>query len=141
MQTFSFRVALVLGLAAPACGGDDTVGSSNLLTGTYQATLFVVTPTGQAPIDVLAAGGSLSISIAASGATSGTLSLPASVTGGAALSESMAGTASITALTVHFTQDADTFVRDLTWLRVGTALTVVDQPAGAATFSISLAHQ
>ena len=141
MSTRFLRIALCCALTAGACSGDETVGSSNFLAGTYEATLFVVTPTGQSPIDVLAAGGSLSITVEASGATSGTLFVPASVTGEAPLTASMAGTASINALTVEFDQTADTFVRDLTWYREGTALTVVNQSAGGATFSISLVRQ
>jgi len=135
------RLVLAVSVAATACTVVDTLDSSNFLTGTYSATIFLVTPTGQAPIDVLAAGGTLSITIASSGATSGTLDVPASVTGGTRFLASMAGTATVTALTVQFSQDADTFVRDLTWSRVGTALRVVDQVAGGSSFTITLLHQ
>jgi hypothetical protein len=134
-------LGLMAAAALAGCGGSDTVGTSNLLAGTYVAIIFTVTPSGQAPIQVLDAGGSLRIEIAASGSTSGTLSLPASVTGGAPLNASMAGTASVTALTVEFTQDADTFVRDLLWSRVETALVVVDQPVGGAQYTITLVRE
>jgi len=100
-----------------------------------------VTPAGQSPINVLAAGGSLRITVESSGATSGSLVIPSSVTGGAQFTASMAGTAVITALTVQFEQSADTFVRDLTWSRVGILLTVTDQAAGSATYTITLLHQ
>jgi len=141
MPTRSWPLLLALAAAAPACTGGETLGSSNFLTGTYTASIFVVTPTGQAPINVLAAGGVLSITIAADGSTSGTLNVPASVTGGAPFIASMAGTATVTPLTVRFSQNADTFVRDLTWSRVGVALSVVDQVAGGSSFTITLLHQ
>lgn len=136
-----FRFALAALSVATACTIGDTLGSSNFLTGSYAASIFVVTPTGQAPLNVLAAGGTLSITITSSGATSGSLNVPASVTGGSAFTASMAGTATITTLTVQFSQDADTFVRDLVWSRVGSELRVVDQVAGNSSFTITLTHQ
>jgi hypothetical protein len=141
MQPRSVRAVLTVAYLAIACSSTDTVGTSNLLAGTYVASVFVVTPTGQSAVDVLAAGGSLSITIKTSGTTSGSLNIPSSVTGGAPLTASMAGTAIITSLTVEFDQTADTFVRDLIWSRAGTLLTVVDQPAGGASYSITLLRQ
>lgn len=141
MQARSSRAVAMLAALVIACAGSETAGSSNLLTGTYAAVIFDVTPTGQAPVNVIGAGGSLSITIDASGATTGTLNIPSSVTGGAPLVASMAGTATITALTVEFDQSADTFVRDLTWTRTGTALSVMAQAAGSATYTITLVHQ
>jgi hypothetical protein len=123
-----------------ACGGDGT-GPADSVTGTYVATVFSVTPTGQAPINVLAAGGSLGITIAANNSTSGTLSIPASVTGTTAFTADMAGTALVTSSTVQFQQAADSFVRDLTWSRTGTSLTVVAQTAGSASHTITLTRQ
>ena len=140
MHARMMGLVLLAAAAGMGCGGSDTVGSSNLVSGTYLAIIFTITPSGQAPIDVLNAGGSLRINIEASGTTSGTLSVPASVTGGP-LSASMAGTASVTALTVQFTQDADTFVRDLVWSRVETALVVVNQPAGTTQYTITLIRE
>jgi hypothetical protein len=140
MPKVSWRLALAVVSVAPACTVGDTLDAS-FLTGTYAATVFVVTPVGQAPLNVLAAGGTLSITINSSGTTSGSLNVPASVTGGTAFTASMAGTATITALTVQFSQDADTFVRDLVWSRVGTELQVVNQTAGNSSFTITLTHQ
>lgn len=84
MRSRSICSALIIAASALACGGLDTVGNSNLLSGTYLATIFLVTPTGQSQADVLAAGGSLSITIDESGNTTGSLNIPGSVTGGAA---------------------------------------------------------
>lgn len=127
---------------ASACGGgDDTTGPGGLQAGTYVATTFVVQPAGQAPINVLGAGGSLSITINANGTTSGALVVPAAVTGGAAVNESMAGTVTVTQLTVTFQQTADTFVRDLSWSRQGEVISVTNQVLAGATYTISLVRQ
>ena len=141
MRSRSIYSALLVASSALGCGGLDTVGNSNLLSGTYLATIFLVTPTGQAQSDVLAAGGSLSITIDESGNTTGSLNIPGTVTGGAAFTASMAGTATVTGLTVEFNQAADSFVRDLTWARIGPDLSVANQVAGSASFTITLTHQ
>ena len=124
---------------AAACGDDLIVAPS--LAGSYRATELRATFTGQTPVDVLAAGGTLSITIDGSNATSGTLSIPASLNGGTAFTASMAGTATVTGDNVRFTQNADTFVRDLTWTRTATGLRVVSQTAGSASFTITLTRQ
>lgn len=123
-----------------ACGSDSSTGTTQI-AGNYSATTFLVTPTGQPTINVLPQGGTLSIAIASNNSTSGTLSLPASVTGDAPFTASMAGTAVRTGNTVKFQQSADTFVRDLTWTVNGNALQVSDQTAGSASFTITLTRQ
>jgi len=116
-------LALVPGLVlASACENSVSI-DPDVLAGNYVATSFLVTPTGQAPIDVLAQGGSLTISIAADSTTTGLLSLPAGVlspTGGTA---DMAGT--ITRLsdgTYKFNQSANSFIKQLTWQQFTDAL-------------------
>jgi hypothetical protein len=89
---------------------------------------------------VLAQGGALSVVIAADGATGGTLTIPASVTGGSALNTSMTGTALRSGNTVRFQQTADTFVRDLTWTVGRSTLQVNDQALGGARFTIALSR-
>lgn len=114
----------------------------NPIAGTWVATEFGVTPTGQQPVDVLAAGGSLTITIAYNYATSGSLTAPAGVIGVAPAS--MAGTAALnsTHTEVTFTQAADTFVRNVTWQRVGnTSLRVSNQITGSASFTVTLTRQ
>jgi hypothetical protein len=136
------RIPMTLAIASvlSACGGD-TPTETNALAGSYRATTFRVTPSGQSAIDVLAQSGTLTITIGADNATSGSLFLPASVTGGTALTESMTGTAVRTGNSLQFQQAADTFVRNLTWAVSGNTLTVVDQTAGSARFTITLARQ
>lgn len=135
-----------LPLAFAAAGALAACGSATPtevapIAGTYRATTFRGTPTGQSAIDVLAQGGTLSLVIAADNSTSGTLAVPASAAGGAALTASMAGTAVRTGNTVRFQQSADTFMRDLTWTVSGNTLQVNDQAAGSARFTITLTRQ
>lgn len=73
-------LAVWLATWSSACGGDSGTQPS-AIAGNYTATVFQVTPTGQSMIDVLAQGGTLSLSVAADNSTTETISLPASVTG------------------------------------------------------------
>ena len=134
-------LAPVLALVAIiGCGGDGPTSPGNL-AGSYAATTLQVTPDGQAPINVLSNGGSLTLTLNNDNSVTGTLNLPASVTGQQALTASMSGTVVVGNNTVAFQQTADTFVRDLTW-SVGTnALSVTNQRAGAAVFTITLTRQ
>ncbi|MCU0633879.1 MAG: hypothetical protein MUE41_03305, partial [Gemmatimonadaceae bacterium] len=130
-------IAFVAATMVTACD-EDSVTQVPSVAGTYRATTFQVTPQGQAPIDVLARGGTLELSIASDNSTSGTLTLPASVTGVAALTASMVGTAVQTGNTVRFQQSADTFVRDISWTVNSGSLVATDQTAGSARFTINL---
>lgn len=128
-------IVLTVIVLATGCG---STGPASQLTGSYTATVFRVTPTGQGQIDVLAAGGSLMIVIAESGVTTGTLSLPASVAGGSTFTASMSGTATLTGSRVVFAQGADSFVRDLDWTLSGSTISVTNQTIQGATYTISL---
>jgi len=121
------------------CGSDSPTQPSSL-AGTYVATEFRVTPTGQPTIDVLAAGGSLSVTIASDNTANGSLSIPASVAG-TPFNASMAGTVVQSGSTVKFQQTADTFVRDLTFSIVGNTLQATNQVAGVGSFAITLTRQ
>ncbi len=135
------RLGLATGLAVMVggCGvALELVEGTNFERGTYSATVFRITPDGQPPVDVLQAGGSLSITFDQSGGTTGTLVLPAGVTGGAAVNASMAGTATITGLSVTFSQTADTFVRAATWSRIGRTLQLNNYRIGNAVYDVAL---
>ncbi len=107
-------------------GCSDTIGPESL-AGTYVATEFTLT--GQVSGDVLAAGGSLSITLNADGTTSGSVFVPAALNDGEDFTASLAGTFTVADGSITFTQDADTFVRDITWEVDVTLL------RGAGTFS------
>lgn len=130
--------AAFLSLTVIGCS-DST--SANALAGTYNATVFHVTPDGEPDMDILAAGGSLTVTLDANGGASGTISLPASVTGSIPISESLTGTYTQSGNTVQFQQSADTFVRDLAWTVGSGTLSVSQQRAGTATFTITLTKQ
>jgi len=128
-------------LAFAGCGGDsEFVTGTTLAVGSYRAIAFRITPDGEGLVDVLAAGGSLSITLDHAGAASGTLVLPASAPGGP-LTASMAGTATVTGLTVRFDQNADTFVRQVAWNRIGTGLQLISERIGSALYDVALERQ
>ena len=127
---------LVVGLTA--CN-DTTTPDDAPLAGTYSATYFRVTPSGEGEIDVLLNGGELNIVIAENNTTSGRLILPANVNGG--LTASMAGTAALSGSTVTFQQVLDTPVRDLSWERTSGGLSVTDQSIEGTLYTITLTRQ
>ena len=104
--------ALFVGSLPVAAGCSDAV-SPESLAGTYAATEFTLS--GEVSGDVLAAGGSLSITLNADGTTSGSVFVPAALNDGQDFNASLVGTFTLTDGSVTFTQDADTFVRDITW--------------------------
>lgn len=127
----------VLAAAVVSCG-DDALSVQDVV-GTYTATSFSVTPTGQAAIDVLAGGGSLAITLAGDGSTTGVMAIPASINGGTALLESMAGTFTLTGTTITFDQAADTFVRDVDFTVSGRRLHAAES-LGSAAVDVTLAR-
>jgi hypothetical protein len=132
--------SILFASASMACGSDSPTQVSSPVAGTYLATEFLVTPAGEPTIDVLAQGGTLSITIAADNRTSGSLTLPASIAG-TDISLSMAGTAVVSGSTVTFQQPGDTFVRNLTFTVSGNTLSVTNQSTGTATFTVTLTKQ
>jgi hypothetical protein len=131
-------LALVL-LAAP--GGCRGATDPDPLVGTFLATTFQVTPSGQGMINVLTSGGTLGFNVANNFVVTGTLILPAAVTGGAPFTASMAGTAVRTGTSVQLTQSADTFVRNLTFTLVENRLEAVNQVVAGTTYNIILTRQ
>ena len=117
------RLALLPALALAAACENSVSIDPDVLAGSYAATSFVVTQTGQPSVDVLAKGGSLTINIAANDSISGLLVLPAGVPGG------QAGTADMKGKVVRrpdgtflFDQEENTFVEALVWQQFTDAL-------------------
>jgi len=123
-----FGLVVLLGLA---CTPEDLLGPSDL-AGMYDATTFDLVA-GADTTDVLAAGGSLLITLMSNGSTSGHLTVPASLAGGTEFNADLPGTFTISRDTLHFAHAADTFVRDLSFAIVvdGAAASLT----GSATFS------
>ena len=117
------RLALVPALLlAVACENSVSI-QPDILAGSYAATSFVVTQTGQPSVDVLAKGGSLTINIAADSSTTGTLVLPAGVPGGQAGTADMKGKIFRRSDgTFQFDQTENTFVEALVWQQFTDAL-------------------
>ena len=139
-----WRASAVFIIAALiSCNSDESTGPT--LSGKYVATTFSVVPTPlgmpMPAIDILAAGGSLSVVIGTDLTVTGTMNIPGTITGGPAWIESMAGTAEQTGSTIQFQQTADTFVRKLTWQVATDSITVVNQPANNSLLTITLKRQ
>lgn len=116
----------LLGASLASCSATEPVAPPpppppNPILGTYQATVLTVVMPGQT-LDVLASGGSLTITLASNGTTSGRLFVPGGGENGEDFDASMAGTWNQTGDTVRFVQDADTYVRDATWTVVAPTL-------------------
>lgn len=123
----------------PACS--DSTAEPTSIAGSYQATTLQVTPDSEPVIDVLAKGGTLSLTIASNNTTTGALTIPGSLTeDGRPIVEDLAGTAVRSGNTVRFQQSGDTFVRDLTFTVSGGRLQTTQTLSGA-TYSITLTRQ
>jgi hypothetical protein len=137
-------LAAFLGLllaTASACRGST---DPDPLVGTWLASTFRVTPAGQGQKDVLAAGGTLGVNIVNVDSlfiTTGTVLLPASVTGSAPFSASLAGTAVRANNTVRFGAVADSFVRDLVFTLVENRLEAVNQVVAGTNYNVILTRQ
>jgi hypothetical protein len=133
-------VALVL-LALIVAGACRNPADPDPLVGTFFATTFTVTSPGQAPVNVLSAGGSLGLNVANNYVVTGTLIIPPSLNGGTTFTASMAGTLDTAGTGIRFVQPADTFVRDLTFTLVENRLEAVNQTVGGTTYELILTRQ
>jgi len=114
------RALAVLGtlLVAGSCGGSgtdplddqepDVPATIANVAGAYEATQF----TGGG-FDVLALGGSLTLTLGTDGSLAGLMHIPAAA--GGPLDADMVGTYTLSGSSLTFDQSADTFVRDATW--------------------------
>jgi hypothetical protein len=113
MNQTTSRIALLAVMASSlACGGDSFSASVDSVAGSYTATILTST-TGGVTTNHLTAGGSLLITLAPNGTTTGALFVPGGAAGGGDLDADMAGTWTLSAAVVAFTQGSDTFVRDI----------------------------
>jgi hypothetical protein len=128
-------------LAAPAACRH--AADPDPLVGTFLATTFRITPSGQGPVNVLAQGGVLGVNfapVAGGYVTAGTLIVPATLNGGVTFTASLAGTATRTESTVRLAHAADTFVRNLTFTLAGDSLTA-NQMLSGTTYDLVLRRQ
>ena len=81
----------------------------------------------------------MGITLTEEGSTTGTLFVPAAITGSGDLIESMEGTFTRSGSTLTFDQLADTFVRDVTWTIGRRTLTgTFTDPAASVQVTLSL---
>jgi hypothetical protein len=124
MRLWATTVAAVL---IAACG-DSTAPTMSSVSGGYTAASFTVTESG-GTTDILATGGSITLTLTAAGATSGRLFVPGGAEDGSDFDEDLTGTWTLRDSTVTLDHDADTFLRDM-------SLTVRGQQLiGQETFS------
>ena len=119
--TSSLSVLLFATTAALGCGSDSN-GPPEDITGSYAAAQFFTTSATDQGRDELAAGSTVSLTLSGSGTTTGHLHVAAS-TGSPAFDADLTGTWARTGNTVHFTQSADTFIRNMTFTVSGVAPT------------------
>jgi hypothetical protein len=117
-------IAFVPGLLITAACKNDVSIEADVLAGSYAATSFLVTPNGQPTVDVIAKGGSLTITIAGDSSTTGLLSLPAGVLSPQGGTASMAGRVfQRVDGSFRFSQPTeDTFIEQLVWQQFTGAL-------------------
>lgn len=126
-------------LFASACADDPDVPAAGL-PGVYQATSFTVAAPGAPAVNLLAAGAALRISLGSDHNTSGRLTVPATVTGGPAIDESLAGSWRESHDTVYFDGPADTFVRDVPFIVRGATLSA-EEVAPELHLQVTLSKQ
>lgn len=99
----------------------DRIAGSYLANDNYGAIRFTTTENGKTT-DVLAEGVTLQINLGADGRTTGRLFAPGREEDGSDLDADLSGTWTVHGDTVRFQQSADTFVRDMPFVIVGTRL-------------------
>lgn len=134
----SVLAASVLLLTAGACR---RIAEPDPIVGTFLASTFTITPSGQGPKNVLALGGTLGINVANNLVTAGTLVLPPTVTGGATYTAVLAGAADTTGAAVRFVPAGGSFVRDLTFTLVENRLEALNQTVAGTRYDLILTRQ
>lgn len=110
------RLLLLEAAGALLVSGCDDVFTPSVanVAGDYTATTFTTTTDG-ATTDQLARGASLVLQLAPDRTVAGRLFVPNGAEGGGDFDETMAGTWTVTGDVVTFDQEADTFVRDMSF--------------------------
>lgn len=116
MRLSSLAPTLILLSATALVGCEDTTGPPTMddVAGSYHATTLIG-HTDAGDIDVLARGGSLTLTLAADGTAMGTLFVPDGDEDGSDLTADLSGTWTLDGDEVTFQHDADTFIRNVTF--------------------------
>ena len=121
-------------LAVGACDDDPTAPPAP--TGAYEATNWTGS-SGGTTTDILAAGGSFTITLTPQGTTTGHLFIPDVVTGEGDFDSDLAGTWTQSGTIINFDHTADTFVRDMPFTIQGNSL-VGDRSFGDLRIRVTL---
>ena len=121
---------------APSACADDPIVPPAGAPGDYQATRFALSTSGP-PVNLLAVGASLSLTLGEDHTTTGRLQLPAAVTGGEPIDANLTGSWRQSSDTVFFSGPADTFIRDVPFLLRGATL-VADNTANGTRIQVTL---
>ena len=127
--------ASLFAIASSACADDPIVPPAGA-PGDYRATRLALSTSGP-PVNLLAVGASLSLTLGEDHTTTGRLQLPASVTGGEPVDASLTGAWRQSHDTVFFSGPADTFIRDVPFLIRGATL-VADNTASGTRVQVTL---
>jgi hypothetical protein len=100
---------LALGLLA--CGDDSFTPTEATVAGSYAATTFTAATAG-GPVDLLAEGMTVTITLRPDGMTTGRLYLAGGGDNGVDLDEDLTGSWTLDGKSVRFSQSANTFIRD-----------------------------
>ena len=112
MEFRASRLSILLALVLLACGdGTPFSPSVDTVSGSYHATVLTADQLSGST-NYLLQGGSLTLTLASDGTTSGRLFVPGG-DGGADADVDLAGSWALTGGTVTFTQNGDTFLRNL----------------------------
>ena len=142
MKPFVSRIFPIFLAAVTLTHCGDSTAPTEMLAGTYQAVQFVTTMGSADPVNQLAAGSTLNVALAADHSATGHLHIAASGSD-PAFDEDMGGTWSKDGNKVTFSQEADTFVRNMEFIAVPNADVwdlVADQVLSGARIQIRLSR-
>jgi hypothetical protein len=130
-------IRLSLLAVAAACSGGTEPKTADV-AGSYSATAFTTTSAGTTT-NQLSRGSTLALVLSAQGAVTGTLFIPDDGVSGT-VNANMAGTWTLSGSTVSFTQNADTFVRDMSFTFANNTL-VGDDTFSGTRIQVTLTRQ
>lgn len=129
-----------LAMAALVVVGGASCTEETSIQGTWDATTFTYAKTGSAPVDVLAAGGSIHLEVASNLSIGGSMKIPASVTGAEAVQVGLLGDAGVQGNVVTLNPVTGTFISETSWSWAGDTMTGT-KTTGGVTYVVTLTRQ
>jgi len=106
------RLSILVAVALATACSDSTAPTMESVAGTYTASTFTALEAGTTT-DILAAGGSITLTLAIPGTTTGRVFVPGGGENGEDFDEDLSGTWTLQDSTVTLDHAADTFLRDM----------------------------